>query len=154
MQIINVLQNYGDYLDQTIETNGWIKTCRKQKQMLFIHITDGTSQNTLQIIVSPEFIHNINEFNNLSTGTSIKVVGKLVASPAKGQNVELIAHDITIYQQCDPLFPLQKVGLTLDFQRTIPHLRHRTNIMRAVFTVKSKALSAIHKFFLKKIIYI
>nr|WBF70531.1 hypothetical protein [Megavirus caiporensis] len=147
MQIINILEKYEDHLNQIIETNGWIKTCRKQKQMLFIHITDGTSQNTLQIIVSPEFINNLDELNNLTTGTSIKVIGKLIASPAKGQHVELMAYNIIIYQQCDLSFPLQKVGLSLDFQRTIPHLRHRTNIMRAIFTIKSKVLSSIHKFF-------
>lgn len=147
MQISNVLKNYKDYLDQIIEISGWIKTCRKQKQMLFVHITDGTSQTTLQVIISPEFVNNISKFNNLTTGTSIKISGKLVNSPAKGQNVELMAHDISIYQLCDTSFPLQKIGLPLDFLRTIPHMRHRTNIMRAVFAVKSKLLIAIHEYF-------
>ncbi|QGR54168.1 asparaginyl-tRNA synthetase [Moumouvirus maliensis] len=147
MQISKLLDNYEYYLDQNISVNGWIKTCRQQGQVIFVHLSDGTSQNTLQIVMSTEYTNNFNEVNNLTTGTSINVVGKLVKSPASKQVVELLASHVIVYQICDSSFPMQKVGLPIDFLRTLPHLRHRTNIMRAVFSVKSRLLLSIHDFF-------
>ncbi|AQN68551.1 asparaginyl t-RNA synthetase [Saudi moumouvirus] len=147
MQINKLLNSYEYYLDQVVGVNGWIKTCRQQGQVIFVHLSDGTSQTTLQIVISNEHTHNFNEVNNLTTGTSINVIGKLVKSPAAKQVVELLAQRVTIYQVCDSSFPMQKVGLPLDFLRTLPHLRHRTNIMRAVFSIKSRIMLSIHDFY-------
>ncbi|AGC02177.1 asparaginyl t-RNA synthetase [Acanthamoeba polyphaga moumouvirus] len=147
MQINKLLNSYEYYLDQVVGVNGWIKTCRQQGQVIFVHLSDGTSQTTLQIVISSEYTDNFNEVNNLTTGTSINVIGKLVKSPAAKQVVELLAQRVTIYQICDSSFPMQKVGLPLDFLRTLPHLRHRTNIMRAIFSIKSRIMLSIHDFF-------
>lgn len=150
MQIWEIFENYQKIIDTTITVNGWVKTCRNQKQMLFIHLSDGTTQKTLQIIVSAQNIDNFSELCNITTGTSLSATGVLVNSPAKEQPFELSATKIKIYQLCPTSFPLQKVGLPLEFMRTLPHLRHRSNIMRAVFVVRSKILQAIHEYFTDK----
>jgi len=147
MQIADIFKDYESLLDTQITTNGWVKTCRNQKQMIFISLSDGSSQKILQVIALPEFITNMEELSAISTGTSLCVKGKLVKSPAKGQLFELVANEVKIYQICQNDFPFQKVGLPLEFMRNYPHLRHRSNIMRAVFTIRSVVIKSIHDFF-------
>lgn len=146
MKLATLFSDWGDYLDRNITVNGWVKTCRKQKKMLFIQLSDGTTQNCLQIIVSPEKVSYFEDLCKLTTGSSIKAIGLLIKSPAQGQDVELSATSIEIYQICPGTFPMQKVGLPLEFLREHLHLRHRTNLMRAVFAVKSKITKCIHDF--------
>lgn len=140
MQVIEIFKECENLLDKEVKVKGWVKTFRPQKQTVFIHLSDGTTQQTLQIIASTDLISEL-----ITTGTSLYAKGTLVKSPAKGQLIELIAHEIKIYQICPTTFPFQKVGLPLDFIRTLPHLRHRTNIMRAVFKTKSVIMTAIHR---------
>ena len=147
MQITKIFGDYPSLLDKEISVSGWVKTCRDQKQMIFIHLSDGTTQKTLQIVASPDNVTNITELAAITTGTSLSVSGILVKSPAKGQLFELSARQIIIYQICPGNYPLQKVGLPLDFMRSFPHLRHRSNIMRAMFLCKSVIVKSIHDFF-------
>lgn len=150
MQLVEIFENYESLLGKEIEVRGWVKTCRDQKQMVFIHLSDGTTQKTLQIIVSPEYVTNMPELASITTGTSLRAKGILVKSPAKGQPFELTATEVEIYQICPNTFPFQKTGLPLEFMRQFPHLRHRSNIMRAVFVVKSAIMQAIHQYFTDK----
>jgi len=147
MLLSNLFDNYRDIIKTEIEVNGWVKTCRSQKQMLFIHISDGSSQSTLQIIATANKIENFDEISKITTGTSLNVKGLLVESPAKGQLVELNANFIKLYQICPTTFPLQKVGLPLEFLRTVSHLRHRSNIIRATFKIRSETEYLINSFF-------
>ena len=147
MQIAEIFKNYESLIGKEVSTKGWVKTCRDQKNMVFIHLFDGTTQQTIQIIASPENIKNMVEVCSITTGTSLYVKGMLIKSPAKGQLFEISAREINIYQICPISFPFQKTGLPLDFMRGMPHLRHRSNIMRAVFKVKSVITMAIHQFF-------
>ncbi len=147
MKLVHLFQNYESLFGTEISVNGWVKTCRNQKQMIFIHISDGSMQQTLQIIASPEHIVNMEELSLITTGTSLFARGILIKSPAKGQQFELSAREIKIYQICPSTFPFQKVGLPLEFMRKFPHLRHRSNIVRAVFAVKSCIMKSMHDFF-------
>lgn len=150
MQTCQIFKDFSTLIGTEISVNGWVKTCRDQKQIIFIHLSDGTSQKTIQIIVSDEYIKNMDECAQITTGTSLFAKGILVKSPAFGQDFELSAREIKIYQICPSSFPFQKVGLPLDFMRTLPHLRHRSNAMRAVFAIKSTIMGAIHEYFMKK----
>ncbi|XWV24508.1 asparaginyl t-RNA synthetase [Tupanvirus deep ocean] len=150
MQIAEIFKSYTVLLGQEVTTAGWVKTCRDQNQMIFVHLSDGTTQQTLQVIALPEFINNFKELSVITTGTSISVTGVLVKSPAKGQLFELSARSVIIHQICPGTFPFQKVGLPMEFMRTFPHLRHRSNIMRAVFSVKSVIMKSIHDFFVER----
>lgn len=147
MQIINVFQDYQKLLHTEITVNGWVKTCRDQKETIFIHLSDGTTQDPLQIVVSAEKVSNFTSITNITTGTSLSARGILVESPAKGQKMEIMALEITIYQKCPTTFPLQKVGLPMEFIRNYPQIRHRTNIMRSIFVVKSHIMDSINQFF-------
>ena len=145
------IKSIADLSNSNTETtvSGWVKTCRDQKCMIFIHLSDGTCQNTLQIILDPTKILNYNECTAITTGTSLTVSGKLVPSPAKGQLFELEASSVTLHQLCPTNYPFQKVGLPLDHMRKYPHLRHRTNLMRAIFKCKSQIFLQIHNYFTK-----
>lgn len=151
MKICEILKDDYQYsTTEQLKVNGWIKTCRDQKAIIFIAICDGSSQKTLQIVCDSKIIDNFDEVKQLTTGSSISVIGKLVQSPAKGQTLELIAEKISIYQKCPSTFPIQKTGLSLDFLRTLPHLRHRTNMIGAVFSVKSVIMKSIHDYFMER----
>lgn len=150
MQIVQLFRDYESLVGKEVQVDGWVKTCRDQKKMVFVHLTDGTNQQTLQIVASPEHVTNMDELASITTGTSLHVEGVVVLSPAKGQKFELSARKVQIYQVCPTDFPFQKVGLPLEFMRKFPHLRHRSNIMQAVFAVKSRIMFSIHQFFMER----
>jgi len=129
-----------------VAVEGWVRTKRDSKALSFIELNDGTSKN-IQIVVEAS-TPNYEEIKKLTIGSSIKVEGNLVASPAKGQKFEISAKNIKIYGFANPeLYPLQKKELSMDYLRTIAHLRPRTNIFSAIFRIRSELAFAINKFF-------
>ncbi|MCQ2609255.1 MAG: asparagine--tRNA ligase [Lachnospiraceae bacterium] len=137
-----------DYLDKEISVNGWIRTNRDSKTFGFIVLSDGTCFNTLQIVYD-EKLENFKDIAKLNVGCSLIVKGKLVATPDAKQAFELQATSIEICGTCDETFPIQPKKHTMEFLRTIPHLRARTNTFQAVFRVRSLIAFAIHDFFNK-----
>ncbi len=133
---------------ESVTTNGWIKTCRNQKDMIFIQLSDGTCQKSIQVVVCCDQMKDLTQLSGLTTGSSISVTGSIVKSPAKGQTIELSATDVKVYQICPQDFPFQKVGLELEFMRRFPSLRHRTNVIRAVFSAKSMIMKRINDYFM------
>ena len=124
---------------------GWVRTSRDSKNMAFIELNDGTSLKHLQIVIDKAVLTDISEFMKL--GTSLKVEGKLVNSAVAEDSVEINAESIEVLGECPPEYPLQKKRHTLEYLRTIPHLRVRTNTFNAVFRVRSVVSAAIHEFF-------
>jgi asparaginyl-tRNA synthetase len=126
---------------------GWVKTRRDGKNVHFIQLNDGSSATDLQIVVDegvvpPEVIARI------TTGASLSVEGELVASPGKGQAVELKARSLQMHGTADPEeYPLQKKKHNLETLRPLGHLRARTNTFGAVFRVRNVLARAIHRFF-------
>ena len=114
---------------------GWVRTSRDSKNMAFIELNDGTSFKHLQIVIDKAVLSDINEFMKL--GTSLKVVGTLVKSAVAVDSVEVNAASIEVLGECPPDYPLQKKRHTLEYLRTIPHLRVRTNTFNAVLRVRS-----------------
>jgi asparaginyl-tRNA synthetase len=129
-----------------VRIKGWLRTVRDSKQVVFLEVNDGSSMASLQAICD-ETLPNIDEVRKLGTGSSVSVRGELVASPAKGQTVELRAHVVEILGKAEPDFPLQKKRHGFEFLRTIAHLRARTNTYGAVFRVRSKLAHAVHCFY-------
>ncbi len=129
-----------------VRVKGWLRTVRDSKQVVFLELNDGSAMASLQVVVDAE-LGNIEDVRRLTTGSSVAVVGELVASPAKGQTVELKATAVEILGKADPDFPLQKKRHSFEFLRTIAHLRARTNSYGAVFRVRSKLAHAVHCFF-------
>jgi asparaginyl-tRNA synthetase len=133
---------------QEITVNGWIRTKRESKDFCFLELNDGSSIKNIQVIANNTIDGYSSMLPDLTTGASIKVDGVLVASPGKGQTVEVHAKSILIYGKADPEeFPLQKKKHSLEFLREIAHLRPRTNTIGAVTRVRNAVSFAIHNFF-------
>jgi asparaginyl-tRNA synthetase len=132
---------------QTLLVMGWVRTFRNNQ---FIALNDGSTIQNLQIVVDfnkfPEEI-----LKEIHTGTSIKVIGKLVPSQGKGQSVEIIADTLEILGFCNPEeYPLQPKKHSLEFLREIAHLRMRTTTFQSVFRIRNGLAFAIHQFFQNK----
>ena len=126
---------------------GWARTVRDSKNIGFIELTDGSSFKGLQIVFQADKLENYAEIAKCGTYTGFEVTGKLVLTPGAKQPFELNADSITVLGTCPPEYPLQKKRHTMEYLRTIPHLRPRTNTLNAAFRVRSVAAFAIHKFF-------
>lgn len=132
------------YIGTQVTVCGWVRTSRDSKNMAFIELNDGTSLSHLQIVIDKSKLSEISAF--MPGGTAIKVVGTVVKG-AVNNAVEVNADEITLLGECPSDYPLQKKRCSLEFLRTIPHLRVRTNTFNAVLRVRSVAAAAIHSFF-------
>ena len=134
-----------EFIGTKVTVCGWVRTSRDSKNMAFIELNDGTSLKHLQIVIDKAVLTDISDFMKL--GTSLKVEGTLVNSAVAEDSVEINAECIEVLGECPPEYPLQKKRHTLEYLRTIPHLRVRTNTFNAVFRVRSVVSAAIHEFF-------
>ncbi len=125
---------------------GWIRTRRDSKDFSFLALNDGSCAANLQVVVDSNTA-GFDELARFTTGASATVEGPLVASPAAGQKWEIHARRIELIGGSDPAYPLQKKGHTLEFLRTIAHLRPRSNLFGAVFRTRSALAFAVHRFF-------
>ncbi len=133
-------------INKTVTVCGWVRTSRDSKNVAFIELNDGTSLKHLQIVIDKA--SDIVLDQALKLGTSLKVTGTVVE--ARQAAVEINASEIEVLGTCPPEYPLQKKRHTLEFLRTMPHLRGRTNTFNAVFRVRSVMAEAIHSFFQSK----
>lgn len=143
IDIIDIMQK--DYIDQNVTVCGWVRTSRDSKNMAFLELNDGTTLKHLQIVIDKAVMTDIGEFMKL--GTSLCVEGKVVKSVVAADSVEINAEKITVLGTCPPEYPLQKKRHTLEYLRTIPALRVRTNTFNAVLRVRSVVSACIHEFF-------
>lgn len=147
--IKNLQQNYNEYINKKITLNGWIRTIRISKNFGFIEINDGTHFKNVQIVIE-EGLDNYLEVAKLNVGAALTVSGELVESPGAKQPFELKAEHIDIAGLSSPDYPLQKKRHSLEFLRSIAHLRPRTNTFSAVFRIRSILAYAVHRFFQDK----
>src|SRR5690242_6731711 len=132
-----------------VDVRGWVRTRRESKQgFAFVELNDGSCLRNLQIVVANS-VPGYDEFlKQLTTGSSVRIVGDVKASPAKGQAVEVHARELTVYGAADAeKYPLQKKGHSFEFLREIAHLRPRTNTFGAIARVRNALCAAIHDFF-------
>lgn len=135
------------YIGQPVTVCGWVRTKREAKGFAFLVLSDGSAQETLQLVVSSE-IPAYQQLPRCNTGAAIKATGILKESPGKGQKFEVEVSDIEVFGEADPeKYPLQKKGHTLEFLREIGHLRPRTNTIGAVFRLRNILAASIHEFF-------
>lgn len=146
LEIREIYKKHTDLLDKELEINGWIRKRRDQKNFGFLELNDGTFFRGIQVVFDDSLV-NFDEISRLSISSSINVKGILVKSEGKGQDFELKAKEITVYNKADLDYPLQNKRHTLEYLRTIAHLRPRTNTFMAVFRIRSLMSYAIHKFF-------
>ena len=126
---------------------GWAKTVRDSKSIGFIELSDGSCFKSLQVVFEAARLENFKEVAKAGVGTSMRVAGRVVLTPGAKQPLELNADSVELLDVCPPEYPLQKKRHSVEFLRTMPHLRPRTNTFAAAFRVRSTAAYAIHKFF-------
>ena len=141
-----IYRNRDKYLDQEITVGGWVRSVRDSKTFGFIVLHDGTYFETLQVVYHDN-MENFAQISKLNVGAAIIVKGNLVATPQAKQPFEIQASEITLEGASAPDYPLQKKRHSLEYLRTMTHLRPRTNTFQAVFRVRSLCAYAIHKFF-------
>jgi len=146
VSIKELYRNREQYLEKEVTVGGWIRSLRDSKTFGFIVINDGTFFEPLQIVYSDR-LFNFTEISKLNVGAALIIKGKLVATPQAKQPFEIQAEEITIEGISTPDYPLQKKRHTMEYLRTITHLRARTNTFQAVFRVRSLIAYAIHQFF-------
>lgn len=134
--------------EQAVTIKGWVRTKRELKGFAFMEVNDGSSLQSLQVVINADLPNYDQLMPQLNTGASVEVSGVLAASPGKGQRIELQANLVKVWGEADPeTYPLQKKRHSFEFLRTIGHLRSRTNTLGAVFRVRNACANAIHKFF-------
>lgn len=143
----DLYRNKEDYIGKTISVGGWVRSNRDSKTFGFIVVNDGTFFETLQIVYSNDKINNFSEIAKLNVGSAIIVKGQLVETPQAKQPFEIQAEEILLEGASDGDYPLQKKRHSMEYLRTISHLRPRTNTYQAVFRVRSLIAYAIHSFF-------
>ena len=147
--IKSIFRNSNDFFNKDIKISGWVKTIRDSKTFGFIEINDGSFFKNLQIVFD-DSLENFSEICKLTISSSIEVVGTLLETQNAKQAFELRAKEVKIVATSDNAYPLQKKRHTVEYLRTISHLRPRTNTFNAVFRVRSVLSYAIHKFFQEK----
>ncbi len=135
-----------NFIEKEVTVCGWVRTARDSKNMAFMELNDGTTLNHLQIVIDKSVLTPDDEAMHL--GASLKVTGTAV--PSRQGTVEINASNIKVLGTCPPEYPLQKKRHTLEYMRTMPHLRTRTNTFNAVFRVRSVLANAIHEYFQSK----
>lgn len=150
MDIKDLYRKSEEFYDKKITISGWIRTLRDQKNFAFIEINDGSFFSGLQVIAEREKLENLDEIAKLGISSAIEVEGVLVHTPDAKQEFELKAETITILSKSDLDYPLQKKRHTLEYLRTISHLRPRTNTFMATFRLRSVLAEAVHKFFTER----
>ena len=149
MDLTTIRELYRDresFIGRRIQVGGWVRSIRDSKTFGFIVLADGTFFEPLQIVYGDR-LDNFTEISRCNVGTALIVEGELVATPQARQPFEIQADHIEVEGTSTPDYPLQKKRHTLEYLRTITHLRARTNTFQAVFRVRSLIAYAIHRFF-------
>ncbi len=149
MQLITVrelFKNTEKYVDQEIEIGGWVRNRRGSKQFGFISLNDGTYFTPAQVVYSDN-LENFQDIAKINVGAALIVKGNLVMTPNAKQPFEIQAASVTVEGASTGDYPLQPKKHSMEFLRSIPHLRPRANTFQAVFRVRSLAAMAIHQFF-------
>jgi len=131
---------------EDVTVKGWVRTRRDAKGFSFVEVNDGSCLANLQVVVDAG-VPGAEHLHEFLTGAAVSVTGHLVPSPAAGQKWELRATRVGLVGRTDASYPLQKKGHSLEFLRTIAHLRPRSNLFGAVFRTRSRLAHAVHQFF-------
>ena len=137
----------GGVADAEVTVEGWLRTVRHSKNVSFLDISDGSCMAGIQAVAAPELDNYESEVGKLTTGCCVRVAGRLVESPGKGQRYEIQAAQVEVVGYADDDYPLQKKRHSFEFLRTLGHLRMRTNTFGAVMRVRNAAAQAIHRAF-------
>lgn len=140
-----LLNEYATRCNEKVTVCGWVRTARDSKSVAFLELNDGTTFKNIQLVFDKEKISEDVIKPTMIVGTSVRAKGTLVANEKNG--CEILVDEIEVLGTCAPDYPLQKKRHTLEFLRTIPHLRTRTRYFEALFTVRDQLSHAVHNYF-------
>ena len=146
-KIAGIFADSAAFDGKEITVMGWARTLRDMKNFGFIELNDGSCHKNLQVVLERDALSNYDEIAKQNVGAALIVKGKLVCTPDAPQPFELKATEITVEGTSTPDYPLQKKRHSLEYLRTIQHLRPRTNLFSAVFRIRSVAAMAVHEYF-------
>ena len=135
------------YSQKEITVGGWVRTIRDMKNFGFVELNDGSCFRNLQVVLDAGALENYAQAASQNVGAALIVTGTVVLTPDAKQPLELKASKVEVEGVSSPDYPLQKKRHSIEFLRTIQHLRPRTNLFSATFRVRSVAAYAIHEFF-------
>jgi asparaginyl-tRNA synthetase len=150
IELAHLSQSYGSYGDAPVAVCGWVKTIRESKSLGFIELCDGSAFSSTQVVFEESKLENYKEVARLGVGAAIAVTGVVAVTPGAKQPYEIKASSIEPLGLADGDYPLQKKRHSLEFLRSIAHLRPRANTFQAVFRIRSAASFAIHRFFYER----
>ena len=138
-----------EYSGKKVKVTGWVRTIRDSKNFGFVEINDGSFFKNVQVVID-DTLENFKEITKFPISSSIEVIGELVETPGTKQAFEIKAENVVLLGKSNSDYPLQKKRHTVEYLRSIAHLRPRSNLFSAVFRVRSLAAYAVHKFFNEK----
>ena len=147
LRLHKLFSDSAQYGGQDVTVCGWIRSVRDMKQVAFVQLNDGSAFSDLQVVLAEDKLSNFAEIVGQNVGAALCVRGRVELTPDRSQPLELHATEITVEGTSSADYPLQKKRHSVEFLRTIAHLRPRTNLFRAVFRVRSVASQMIHQFF-------
>ena len=150
MERIKIAQIFADqerFGGKEVLVSGWARTIRDMKTFGFVELNDGSCFKNLQIVLDANALDNYREIAGQNVGAALSVTGTVVLTPEAKQPLEVKAASVAVEGPSAPEYPLQKKRHTVEYLRTIQHLRPRTNLFSAAFRVRSVAAHAIHCFF-------
>ena len=146
-KIAGIFADAASFDGKELTVCGWVRTVRDMKNFGFIELNDGSIFQSLQVVFERGSLDNYDEIAHQNVGAALIVTGTLVLTPGAKQPFELKAREIAVEGVSTPDYPLQKKRHSVEFLRTIQHLRARTNLFSATFRVRSVAAQAVHEFF-------
>lgn len=148
IELKNRKSDVSSFVGKEITIKGWVRTVRNQKTFTFVEVNDGSTLSNFQVVLSSDLKNYEVLLKQLATGASVAVTGTIVKSPGGNQALEMQAQDVVVIGECDPeTYLLQKKRHSLEFLRSIAHLRPRTNTIGAVMRVRNALAYATHQFF-------
>ena len=147
MKIAQLFAAPESYEGQGMTVCGWARTIRDMKNFAFVELNDGSCFKSLQVVLDRNALDNYDEIARQNVGAALICHGTLIVTPDAPQPFELKADAIAVEGVSTPDYPLQKKRHSLEYLRTIQHLRPRTNLFSAAFRVRSAAAYAVHEFF-------
>ncbi len=147
--VIEIFRQPEKYDRKEITLKGWVETFRANKKIGFIELNDGSSVKNIQLVIKSEN-KDFQILDELTIGSSIKVIGVIKHTPNSKQEVELVVNEMEILKLAQSDYPIQKQLMNLETLREIPHVRHRTKYLRSVMLIRSSLSQNIHKYFASK----
>jgi asparaginyl-tRNA synthetase len=148
MNIKKIIKNYKENQNKEVSAKAWVVFNRGNKNIRFLTINDGTVFENVQVVCKKDVI-DLEGVDLAKNGSAVFIKGKIIVTPDAKQAFEIHATEFELLAKTDSSFPLQKQGIAKETLREIPHVRHRTNLLRAVMRIRSTLMTEIHQYFSK-----